>query len=165
MGYYLEDLFAGLGVSTHLISAAAGIFLMVCYWFIFVKAGEGGWKILIPIYGDYIKFKIAGCTGRFWVSLILSVATIVLGAFGLVGAASALAAGSVEMLTFSTILFALVVAVLGLIIAIIRVTVHFKTAKAFGQPGVFGLALWLLPVVFYAVLAFSKSMVYKGTNN
>ncbi|MBE5820615.1 MAG: hypothetical protein E7310_07410 [Clostridiales bacterium] len=36
------------------------IFNIVCQWKIFVKAGEKGWKALIPIYNSIVLFKIIG---------------------------------------------------------------------------------------------------------
>ncbi len=42
----------------------------VSLWFIFEKAGERGWKILIPIYNVYIYLKICGHPG-WWIILLL----------------------------------------------------------------------------------------------
>ena len=33
---------------------------IVAYWKIFTKAGEAGWKSLIPIYNSVVLFKIVG---------------------------------------------------------------------------------------------------------
>lgn len=35
------------------------LFIVVCWWRIFSKAGQKGWKILIPIYNIYIMSKVA----------------------------------------------------------------------------------------------------------
>ncbi len=42
---------------------------IVAYWKLFVKAGESGWKSLIPIYNAYIFFKIV--YGKGWYFLLL----------------------------------------------------------------------------------------------
>lgn len=39
----------------------------------FTKAGEAGWKSLIPIYGDYVSYKIAWQTSYFWLNFILGI--------------------------------------------------------------------------------------------
>jgi len=44
---------------------------IVAYWKIFEKAGEAGWKSLIPIYNMYIVLKIVGFSG--WYLLLFFV--------------------------------------------------------------------------------------------
>lgn len=49
--------------SNHGFLIFAAIFLIisvVCYWRIFEKAGQPGWKAIIPIYNVVTIFKIAG---------------------------------------------------------------------------------------------------------
>ena len=43
-----------------LIGLAVAIFFVVAYWKIFTKAGEAGWKSLIPFYNFYITLRIIG---------------------------------------------------------------------------------------------------------
>ena len=50
-----------------------GILQIIANWNIFTKAGEAGWKSLIPIYGDYVSYKIAWQTSYFWLSFILGI--------------------------------------------------------------------------------------------
>lgn len=45
-------------------SIVYGVINIVANWMVFTKAGEAGWKILIPIYNTYILFKIV--TGNGW---------------------------------------------------------------------------------------------------
>lgn len=40
---------------------------------------------------------------------------------------------------------------------IVNIVCAFKLAKAFGKSAGFGVGLWLLPVIFYPMLAFGKS--------
>lgn len=47
------------------------IFAIVSYWKIFNKAGQHGWASLIPVYRNYLLFKIAFGSG--WLSLLLFV--------------------------------------------------------------------------------------------
>ena len=49
------------------------ILQIIANWNIFTKAGEAGWKSLIPIYGDYVSYKIAWQTSYFWLSFILGI--------------------------------------------------------------------------------------------
>ena len=76
----MEDfikLYQSMGMVANLIQIAIAVLSIVSLWMVFAKAGEGGWKIFIPIYNEYIKFKIAGCRGRYWVSLLLCMPELV----------------------------------------------------------------------------------------
>lgn len=60
-------------------------------WNMFIKAGEPGWKSLIPVYSDYIEWKIAGFGKEFIQLLLIGIGLIVLtllfallGAFGMI---------------------------------------------------------------------------------
>jgi hypothetical protein len=46
------------------------LFFIIAYWKIFVKAGQPGWGVLIPIYNLYLLMKIAGKPG-WWLLLYL----------------------------------------------------------------------------------------------
>lgn len=39
------------------------VFLVVCQWKIYTKAGQPGWACIIPIYNYYILLKIVGKPG------------------------------------------------------------------------------------------------------
>lgn len=58
------------------ILSVAGI---IAQWRVFVKAGEPGWKILIPIYNIYTLFKIAWGSGWKFLWLLVPLANIVVG--------------------------------------------------------------------------------------
>lgn len=50
------------GVSL-IISLVVMVVLIIAMWKLFEKAGEAGWKSLIPFYSTYILFKIAWGNG------------------------------------------------------------------------------------------------------
>ena len=56
------------------VSMAVGILDIVAYWKLFEKAGEPGWKSLIPFYNLFVITKIA--TGRYtaatWIAVLNS---------------------------------------------------------------------------------------------
>jgi hypothetical protein len=45
---------------------------IIAMWKIFEKAGEAGWKSIIPIYNVYIMYKIVGMKNWFWYILIVA---------------------------------------------------------------------------------------------
>lgn len=56
-------LFAGLGIFMIImliITFAVAIFYIIGLWMVFKKAGEEGWKSIIPFYNNWILFKICG---------------------------------------------------------------------------------------------------------
>lgn len=114
----------------------------VTRWNMFIRAGERGWKALIPFYGDYIEWKIAGMGKDYFVVLILYAALTgttallsLLGTFGII-----------LSLIFWVVVLAFVVVVL------IRKSV--RLAHAFGQSDLFGLmGLLLFPLFGLLVLS------------
>lgn len=44
------------------------IVMLVAMWKVFVKAGQAGWKVLIPIYNTYVMLEIVGRPG-WWLLL------------------------------------------------------------------------------------------------
>lgn len=53
----IAAIIAGLGIFL-LFFFALIIFIVVCHWKIFTKAGQEGWKCLIPFYNTYIQLQI-----------------------------------------------------------------------------------------------------------
>ena len=52
------------------------VLLIIAYWRIFVKAGEAGWKSLIPFYNTYLLFRIAGRNGWWFLALFVPLLNI-----------------------------------------------------------------------------------------
>lgn len=129
----------------------SGVILTYCIrWFIFVKAGEKGWKALIPFYSDYINYKIAW-DGRLYIAMLIgTVASTVLGSiFGLIHPVL----GMVVSIVLSTVVTAAK--------AIADLILKFKMARAFGKSDYFFVGLYFLNNVFTAILAFGECE-YKG---
>lgn len=60
------------------ISFVCGILGIIAWWKIFTKAGEAGWKALIPLYGTYIMFKILYGNGWKFLLCLVPILNIVL---------------------------------------------------------------------------------------
>lgn len=58
------------------------------------------------------------------------------------------------------ILFALLPIIGWIILAVIKIVSRFELSKNFGKKTAFGFGLWLLPVIFESILAFSKTIKY-----
>lgn len=58
----------GISTGTMIGSLVVCVFLIAIMWKIFTKAGEAGWKSLIPFYNSYTMFKFAMGSG--WLFLL-----------------------------------------------------------------------------------------------
>ena len=62
----LFGLAGGMLVVTILISVAMYVLQIIGWWKLFTKAGEAGWKSLIPLYNLYVICKISCAAKYFW---------------------------------------------------------------------------------------------------
>ncbi len=58
-------------------SLIVAVLLVIAMWKIFSKAGQGGWKAIIPIYNVYTLCKIADTSGWKFLLLIIPIVNIV----------------------------------------------------------------------------------------
>lgn len=114
---------------------------IVADWIIFEKAGESGWKSLIPFYNSYIYFKISWKSSMFWITFACSVCYAFFSENGnlsdLIGILAQLAAT--------------------IMIAIQR----YKLGEAFDRGAGFCIGMALLGPIFSCILAFGDAE-YKG---
>lgn len=140
-----------------LISFGVAILSIVAMWMIFEKAGEKGWKALIPLYNSYTMFKIAWKPGAFW-GVMGAAAGILLGYILLfVGILS-----EMYLLVIPAVLLLLAGIIAGIVLSILC---NVKLAGAFGQGGGFAVGLIFLGAIFSCILAFDKRITYVGAQN
>lgn len=108
------------------------------YWRAFQKAGEAGWKAVIPFYNTYTRYKLTWNTKMFWISLALMAAEGILPESG-EGLAS----------------FVRLVVSVGLLVIFVK-GAH-KTSLAFGHGSGFAVGLFFLEPVFALILGFDRS--------
>ena len=149
---------SGLYFMCYLLELAFLVFQIFIYWKMFEKAGEKGWKALIPIYGEYINCKIVGKVKIFWVNLISTISFIILSSIILVSLQVNPTEFLLGVLIFLAITYLIIIIVCGVIKA-------FATAKIFGQESVFGLGLLFLPIIFVAIIAFDKKIRYVNNSS
>ena len=131
---------------TILILIVCVVLPVIGNWKIFVKAGEPGWKALIPIYYSYILFKIAWNAAYFAIYTLLTVVAI-----GIILTAPIIGSGLSMTLFF--ILYGCLM--------VLRIIFCFKLAKAFDHGIFFAVALILLGPIFMIVQGFDSSE-YEG---
>ena len=118
---FMDDMMYGLmfaGAITAGSVLAVVIFYVlvaVAQWRIFTKAGEAGWKGIIPLYNLYIQYKLTWDTKMFWYLIAVNLASSVL---------SFIASGFlIAIVTFILSLAGVVILIMGL----------HKLSKAFGH--------------------------------
>lgn len=62
-----------------LLYLAIAVIGIVAGWKIYEKAGEKGWKVLIPFYNLYTLFRIAGRNGWWMLAMLVPFVNIVVG--------------------------------------------------------------------------------------
>lgn len=136
----------GLGVT---------VFQYVCLWKIFVKAGQEGWKALIPVYNAVVLFKLIGLSPYLLLLYLIPFVFI----FIMVFAVALMAIGSeIASIVFAIILGIFILIIMGVYALNVVYMVHL--GKAFNKSTAFIVGLVLVPVVFQAILAFDKQSVY-----
>jgi hypothetical protein len=68
---------AGFGIGFLLLMLALCLLMIVSMWVIFEKAGEAGWKSLIPIYSAYVLMKVCGKPGWWFILLFIPIVGVV----------------------------------------------------------------------------------------
>lgn len=113
----------------------------VAYWKIFTKAGEPGWKSLIPLYNTYTQYKLTWAPVWFFVFAGCVCLNIFFGSIE--GAASYV--GSIATL----------------VSGVISIISNHKLSTAFGHGIGFTIGLILLNPIFMLILGFGDSQ-YQG---
>lgn len=157
MFYYLQSYLSTIHTSALLMLLAIilGVLLVfyivtvIAWWRIFKKAGEPGWKAIIPFYDGHTIFKICWKPAFFWLMLVLAVAGTVMTGFRL------------SLGGFETVIYITGYAFM-LIALYISVLHSFKLSNAFGHGTGYAVGLVFLPTLFCLILAFGKSQ-YVGS--
>ncbi len=114
---------------------------VVAYWRIFTKAGEKGWKSIIPFYNTYIQYKLTWKTSWFWIYAVLVIIGIFFsdstGLLGIIATISTAAGGVVSILS------------------------SYKLSLAFGHGVGYAVGLVFINPIFMLILGLGDSW-YRG---
>lgn len=133
------------------------ILIIVANWKIFEKAGEPGWKSIIPIYNIYIMFRIVNMESWFWWILGINLCASIM---FVVDGFNPYATNTAEVQNFNfgahpmTLIAALILFVTEIWAGI---TYAYRTSKVFGHGLGYTLGLIFLPNIFQLILGFGSS--------
>ena len=129
---------ASFAIVAWIVGTIVFVLTIIANFKIYKKAGEKGWKCLIPIYNAYVQYKFSWKTVMFWVELGLMIVSGILGRYDNV-----------------------ICSLLNLAVAIALLVIYIKQcvylSKAFGHGGGFAAGLFFLPFIFTLILGFGKS--------
>lgn len=120
---------------------------------LFNKKGEEWWKALIPIYSDYVKFKLYWDVKYFITSIILMVT-----GFIVYFIAIAMFQSKNIIIVFSAAILFVVVFIMALICMYIRIVFLQKVTTAHKKSLLFLVALFLCEPIFICALAYDKTI-------
>ncbi len=122
---------------------------IIADWKIFQKAGEPGWKSIIPVYNEYTAYRIVWRVEFFWISFALNLLAGILQSW-------------YEDSTASTA-DGILIMIPSMLAAILGIVYSVKTARAFGKGTGFILGLIFLNPVFRIILGFGSAQ-YLGAD-
>ncbi len=136
----------GLLITFGVLLLAWIIIMIVAMWVLFKKAGEPGWKAIIPIYNVYVWCKIVWSPNIFWILLAVSLGGgLVAGIIGgTLGAFIQLGCSIAEL--------------------VLAIMICIKTSYAYGRGAGTAVGLIFLSAIFTLILAFGSAK-YVGPQN
>lgn len=149
----LITMYWGIILITGPVAFCCKILALVAQAKVYIKAKYPGWAVLIPYYTQYISSCIGYCTDAFWV---------------LVGATSvSVLCSPFLVFDFGTVsrIFLILRIVANLVVLVCKIRIVQGVSKAFKQGFGFTLGLFLLPFIFYPILAWGKSRHHRIDND
>ena len=137
--------FAGLLAVLCVIGIIYYILLVIAWWKLFTKAGEKGWKAIIPFYNFYTQCKLTWAPKFFWIIIGLAVLSGILGAV------------MQNMTGTGAVIVNLVSLAASIAIIVLSIISEYKLAKAYGHGGGYTVGLVFLNFIFMLILGFGKS--------
>ncbi|MBQ9403085.1 hypothetical protein IJU22_00730 [Candidatus Saccharibacteria bacterium] len=136
-------------------SIAIAIIMIIASWKIFTKAGEKGWKSLIPIYNVYILFKISGFKSGFWTLVCVEIAAFLVTFIAVAAGQATVTDGQIT--EFSNPIYPILLFCAAGIEIVIGIMAYYKLAKAFKRGIGTTIGLIFLPFIFTLILAFGSA--------
>jgi hypothetical protein len=115
-----------------LIMLILWVMVIIARWKIFTKAGEKGWKSIIPIYGDYVQWRIGWQkTGLFWAYIALLFIGSLLISMGGVTSAQMYGSAAISADTLTNPALVGIGCLVLLVAAVLALVAAFKLFKSF----------------------------------
>ncbi|MBR3225589.1 MAG: hypothetical protein IKF78_09720 [Atopobiaceae bacterium] len=149
---------ASLGIVVAIVLVFYALFV-VANWRMFTKAGEKGWKSLIPIYSDYTLFKLVWNTKSFWIYVAMCLVCIIAMVFS--GSYVISPDGQLMIAAGGNAVVGIVYNIASIVVLVYMSLLAINTSLAYGKGMVYAIGLLLLPGIFRMILGFG-SAEYRG---
>jgi len=145
---------AGVIIGTIIVLALL-VLTVAGIWKTFTKAGESGWKAIIPIYNIYIAIKISGHSG-WWLLIFFLPAVIALAGGQVVNEIYLISPQETAKMSFLFSAFLVSWHFLWIVSAVIT----YNLSRSFGKGIGFTVGLSLLGFIFWPILGFGEAEYY-----
>ena len=150
-----------------LVTVVMLVIYFIALWKLFVKAGEDGWKAIIPIYNTLVMSKIA--TGNFKLGIASLCSSLAYSFFmGIANTLNAIATsgdGSLAALSLISLPFSLISIVCSIAMAVLAGYFHYVFTESYGKETIWCvLSIFFFPIIML-ILAFDKNTHYVGPKN
>ena len=135
---------------------AVAILLIVAMWKLFKKAGEPGWKALIPIYDIYILYKISGAKSWFWGLLVAEIIAFVETIIATNNGGIVVDANG-NITEIKDVSFTIITVAMAIFELVCYIVLCGKLSKAFKRGLGTSIGLFFLPNIFTLILAFGSA--------
>lgn len=136
----------GMITSILVIGFIMFVLRIIALWKMFVKAGQPGWKSIIPFYSDYVLFDLVWDIKNFIIYLVLAVASYCLSSFT-----------TNTQTGEPNIVLSLLFSAVAIAYLVWYVRLQLKTAAAYGKGVGFAIGLIFLPNIFTLILGFGDA--------
>ncbi len=133
IGALVAKSFFGIMVVVLIIS----LIQIISLWFIFEKAEQPGWAVIVPFYNAWVLAEVGDKSG--WVGLGACLAPTI----------AAVVSGVIPVVGCCAIPVGLIAQI------VLWIMISMGVANRFGHGVLFGIGLFLFPFIFYPILAFS----------
>lgn len=111
-------------------------------WKMFTKAGEAGWKAIVPFYNIYILFKLTWQANMFWVLILCALGGALLFSLAMWN---------------GLIMLAYISYALTFVAGLIKAVLCYNISLAYGHGLGYFIGLYLIDPIFIMILGFGKS--------
>lgn len=133
------------------------ILQIIANWKIFKKAGEPGWKSIIPIYNYYIALKIVKMKNWFWWLIGISICASIM--FAIDGTNPYMMnEAELQAYNWGAHPMAMIATIVTVVVSVYTTIVSaYRTSKVFGHGVGFTFGLIFLQPIFLMILGFGSS--------
>ena len=150
--------------ASSVVSLVCAILTIIAFWKIFTKAGEKGWKAIIPIYNAYTAYKLFWNKKMFWITFILAFVAVIVGSIGIGSLGVFMAMGAADGVAVLGVILTILFVIMLIALCVLSIIYYNKLSKSFGHGAGFTVGLIFLNLIFMLILAFGSSE-YKKLEN